>query len=172
MTEITKCLNEWNATIEALGCGKQSILIRKYSTTLNEFLLYPTVSYANKDNYLDSFKNEDIDFVKENTLPKSVDKKYEVKYYAKVEEIIEKSVNRIGSLNKYHIWTRDLVSSYLNGNKAKVWLLRVYKLDKPILTKRSNGMVFANTNKKISLSNMKPVISDVEFNKIKEDIIG
>ena len=27
MTEITKCLNEWNATIEALGCGKQSILI-------------------------------------------------------------------------------------------------------------------------------------------------
>lgn len=29
MTEITKCLNEWNATIEALGCGKQSILIRK-----------------------------------------------------------------------------------------------------------------------------------------------
>ena len=56
MTEITKCLNEWNATIEALGCGKQSILIRKYSTTLNEFLLYPTVSYANKDNYLDSFK--------------------------------------------------------------------------------------------------------------------
>ena len=86
MTEITKCLNEWNATIEALGCGKQSILIRKYSTT----------------------------------LPKSVDKKYEVKYYAKVEEIIEKSVNRIGSLNKYHIWTRDHVSSYLNGNKAKV----------------------------------------------------
>lgn len=113
-----------------------------------------------------------IDFVKENTLPKSVDKKYEVKYYAKVEEIIEKSVNRIGSLNKYHIWTRDHVSSYLNGNKSKVWLLRVYKLDKPILTKRSNGMVFTNTNKKISLSNMKPVIGDVEFNKIREDIIG
>ena len=88
------------------------------------------------------------------------------------EEIIEKSVNRIGSLNKYHIWTRDHVSSYLDGNKAKIWLLRVYKLDKPILTKRSNGMVFANTNKKISLTNMKPVISDVEFNKIKEDIIG
>ena len=28
---ITKCLNEWNATIEALGQGKQSILIRKYN---------------------------------------------------------------------------------------------------------------------------------------------
>ena len=50
---ITKCLNEWNATIEALGRGKQSILIRKYGTNVNEFLLYPTVSYALKDNYLD-----------------------------------------------------------------------------------------------------------------------
>ncbi len=29
MTEISKCLNEWNATIEALGQGKQTILIRK-----------------------------------------------------------------------------------------------------------------------------------------------
>jgi hypothetical protein len=27
MSEISKCLNEWNATIEALGQGKQSILI-------------------------------------------------------------------------------------------------------------------------------------------------
>ena len=55
MSEITKCINEWNATIEALGQGKQTILIRKYNTTLKEFLLYPTVSYANKDNVLDSF---------------------------------------------------------------------------------------------------------------------
>ena len=29
MTEITKCINEWNATIEALGQGKQTILIKK-----------------------------------------------------------------------------------------------------------------------------------------------
>ena len=29
MSGITKCLNEWNATIEALGQGKQTILIRK-----------------------------------------------------------------------------------------------------------------------------------------------
>ncbi|WP_369829823.1 DUF1802 family protein [Methanobrevibacter sp. 87.7] len=43
MSKITKCLNEWNATIEALGQGKQTILIRKYNTSLKEFLLYPTV---------------------------------------------------------------------------------------------------------------------------------
>lgn len=68
MSKITKCLNDWNATVEALGHGMQSILIRKTSTTLKEFLLYPTVSYVNKDNYLDSFKESEKNFVKENTL--------------------------------------------------------------------------------------------------------
>ena len=106
MSEITKCLNEWNATIEALGQGKQTILIRKYDTTLKEFLLYPTVSYALKDDVLDSF--QDKEFAKNNLLPTG-DNPYEVKYYATIEEIIDKSSARIGAFNKFHIWTRDHV---------------------------------------------------------------
>lgn len=88
MGEITKCINEWNATIEALGQGKQTILIRKYGTSLNEFLLYPTVSYTNKDDILDSFSDEE--FVKDNILPVDENRTYEVKYYATVEEVIDK----------------------------------------------------------------------------------
>ena len=65
METITKCLNEWNATVEALGQGKQTILIRNYNTTLPGFILFPTVSYALKDNYLNSFQPEYQDFVKE-----------------------------------------------------------------------------------------------------------
>ncbi|MGZ7136043.1 MAG: DUF1802 family protein [Methanobacterium sp.] len=41
MKTINKCLKEWNAIIEALGQGKQSILIRYYKTYIKEFLLYP-----------------------------------------------------------------------------------------------------------------------------------
>ena len=44
--------------LEALGQGKQTILIRKYGTTIDKFLLFPTVSYAFKDNYLDSFEKK------------------------------------------------------------------------------------------------------------------
>ena len=77
MFEITKCLNEWNATVEALGQGKQTILIRKYNTNLKEFLLYPTTSYALKDNYLDSFTNKD--FAKNNVLPKKENNKTDMK---------------------------------------------------------------------------------------------
>ena len=62
--KTTKCLNEWNATIEALGNGKQTVLIRKYGTSLKGFLLYPTVSYANKDDVLDSFQEEYKSFEK------------------------------------------------------------------------------------------------------------
>lgn len=167
---ITKCLNEWNATIEALGKGKQSILIRKYGTNVTEFLLYPTVSYALKDNYLDSFQDDYKDFVKENALPNSKDSKFEVKYYAKVEKVIEKSSARIGSLNDYHIWTRDHVKSYLGNSKAQVWILRVYELDEPRYLSRTRGMRYANVDEEVKLDNLKPVLSDNEFEKILKGI--
>ena len=169
MTEITKCINEWNATIEALGQGKQSILIRKYNTTLKEFLLYPTVSYANKDDVLDSF--QDKEFVKENLLPNGDARKYEVKYYAKIEEIIEKPSTRIGAFNKFHIWTRDHVKNYLGRKPAKIWILRVYKLNNPQKHTRTNGMLYANVEKPVKLDG-EPVLSDNEFNKLKKRILS
>ena len=168
MKEITKCLNEWNATIEALGQGKQTILIRKYGTTLNEFLLYPTISYANNENILDSFK--DKNFAKNNLLPTG-DNDYEVKYYATVEEVIEKPSSRIGTFNEFHIWTRDHVKKYLGRYTAKIWILRVYKLDKPQIIKRNRGMIYANVEKPIKLEGT-PVIPDDEFNKLKEEILN
>ena len=167
---ITKCLNEWNATIEALGQGKQSILIRKYGTNVNEFLLYPTVSYALKDNYLDSFQEEYKDFVKENSQPKKKDSKFEIKYYAKVEKVVEKPSTRIGSLNDFHIWTRDHVKSYLGNSKAQVWVLRVYELDEPKYLSRTRGMRYANVDEEVLLDNLKPVLSDNEFEKILKGI--
>ena len=168
MSKITKCLNEWNATIEALGQGKQTILIRKYGTTLNEFLLYPTASYANKEDILDSF--QDKEFAKNNLLPTG-DDGYEVKYYATVEEVIEKSSSRIGAFNKFHIWTRDHVKEYLGRKEAKIWILRVYKLDEPQTLKRSMAMRYANVDKPVKLEG-NPVIPDDEFNKLKEEILS
>ena len=169
MSEITKCINEWNATVEALGQGKQTILIRKYNTTLKEFLLYPTVSYANKDDVLDSF--QDKEFVKDNLLPNGDAKNYEVKYYAKIEEIIEKPSTRIGAFNKFHIWTRDHVKNYLGRKPAKIWILRVYKLNNPQKHTRTNGMLYANVEKPVKLDG-EPVLSDNEFNKLKNRILS
>ena len=76
MSEITKCINEWNATIESLGQGKQTILIRKYDISLNEFLLYHTISYANKEDILDSFQEEYKSFASDNLLPDGENRVY------------------------------------------------------------------------------------------------
>lgn len=172
MTKITKCLNEWNATVEALGQGKQTILIRNYGTTLPEFLLYPTISYTNKDNFLESFKEDYREFAKDNSLPKTEGKNKEVKYFAKVEDVIEKSSHRIGTLKKYHIWTNEHVKSYLNKSKAYIWILRVYKLETPVMSRTNGGVKYANLLKPVSLEGSKPVLNDSEFSKTVAEIMG
>jgi len=164
--DCKKGFKEWNAVVEALGQGKQSILMRTYSTTNKEFLLYPTFSYANKDDYLDMFKTNDQKFVEEHALPLKKDGQVEIKYFARIEDIIEKSSARIGSANKLHIWSNDHVKDYLKNKKAFIWVLRVYKLKEPFFAEKNNGMLFANLKKGSSLDGIKPILTDKEFESI------
>lgn len=169
MEKITKCLNEWNATLEALGQGKQTILIRKYTSKINQFLLFPTTSYAKKIDYSE-FKDEFKSFAHKNILPDEYQNKKEVKYVANLEKIIKKQPSRIGTLNSFHIWTNEHVKSYLGLNSAYVWILRVYKLKEPVMTSRTKGLLYANTMEEIALEGMEPVLSDAEFSKIVSEI--
>ena len=121
--KINKCLKEWNATLEALGQGKQSILIRNYKTNVFEFLLYPTVSYAMKDKYLDSFQPKHQSFVEKNSQPSKKDNKVLIKYFAFLEKIVEKPISRIPS-DQYYIWTGDHVKNYIKGKTAFIWILK------------------------------------------------
>lgn len=170
MLKIKKCLNEWNATIEALGQGKQTILIRKYNTKNNLFFLYPTKSYINNEDYINSFKSKYYEFVRDNLIPKTEGDKKEVKYFATMEKIIEKSYNRVGTFNKNHIWTNEHVKSYLNHDKPYIWILRVYKLKEPIMAKRTRGLRFANLLNEINVEEAKPILSDNKFLKILSNI--
>ena len=159
-------MKEWNATIEALGQGKQTILIRNYKTNVTEFLLYPTVSYALKDDYLESFQTKYRDFVESNSLPDKKMDKVLIKYYATLKKIIEKPVSRIPS-DKNYIWTREHVKNYMTGKTAYIWVLRVYKLKEPYWAEPAPGAVrYANLKEEVSLEGMEPVLSDSEFSKI------
>lgn len=90
--------------------------------------MYPTVSYANKDSYLESFQNKHQLFVEEHALPKKEGDKVEINYYATLEKLAEKSVQSTSRLQKFYVWTLEHVKSYLKGQKAYVWALRVYEL--------------------------------------------
>lgn len=170
MHTITKCLNEWNATVEALGQGKQTILIRKYGNNTNNFLLNPTVSYTLKEDYLKNFKKKYQSFVRENSFPKKEENKTEIKYYAEVKNVIEKPSNHLGKLNKYHVWTNSHVKSYIGSKNPKIWILRVYKLKKPVMAEHGGGQTYVNLTQPISLKGIKPVLSDSEFNDVINQI--
>lgn len=163
MKSTHKCLKEWNATIEALGQGKQTILIRNYKTNVTEFLLYPTVSYALKDDYLDSFQSKHKKFVEENSLPEKKEDKVLIKYFARLEKIMEKPVSRIPS-DKQYIWTRDHVKNYMTGKTAFIWILRVYTLKEHYWAEPTPGAIrYANLKKNVSLDGIKSVFSDAKF---------
>lgn len=171
MIATNKCLKEWNATIEALGQGKQTILIRSYGTTLKGFLLYPSVSYAKKDDYLDGFQLKYQSFVENHAFPEKEDDKFSIKYYAKVVNIVEISPSAIGRYKNKYIWTSRHVRDYLKGKKAKIWVLRVYKLNKPYFDKPTKGVIkYAKLKEEVSLKGMEPVLTDAEFNKIIRDL--
>lgn len=171
MTATQKCLIESNAIVEALGQGKQSILIRNYKNTLNEFLLYPSIDYLDNDNYLDSFQDKHHSFVQKNDKPKEAGPEYEIKYFATVEEEIEKPASKLDDLSEYHMWTNDHVNDYANSETTIIWLLRVYKLKEPVVTNRTNGMVYANTDIEVSVNDIEPVLSDAEFDKLKNSLM-
>lgn len=171
MSSDTTCLKEWNAVVESLGQGKQSILIRKYSTSQEGFFLFPTFSYTKPDNYLKSFKQEYWDFIEKNKLPTKVDAKREIKYYAKVEEVVKKPSNEMNKFNKFHIWTKNHLNSYLKQRPGYVWILRVFKLESPFMAELNpNAIIYAYLDKNMSLENSNPVLSDSEYRKIIEHI--
>ncbi len=84
--------------------------------------------------------------------------------------MIEKAAQRIGNINKYHIWTNEHVKSYVGNQKAYVWILRVYKLKEPVMDERTKGIQYANLLKEVSLDGIKPVLSDEEFTGIVKNI--
>lgn len=170
MEKTNKSLKEWNAIVEALGQGKQSILIRKYSTSSPGFLLYPTFSYALKEDYLDNFKEDFRPFAESHALPNKEGDKTEIKYYAKVEKIIEKSASQISRLKKYHIWNNNHVKDYLENKKGFIWVLRVYKLETPYMAEVNLGIKYANLKKDVDLTNAKPLLEDKKVLELLENI--
>lgn len=164
-----KSLKEWNAIIEALGQGKQSIIIRKYNPAHKGLFLYPTFSYAKKDIFK-MFKGECIDFVDNNLLPKIEKNKVEIKYLAKIDNVIDVDPLVVKKFNNYHIWAEKHVKDYVGRKKAKIWVLRVYKMNKPFMAKPNRGLLYANLTQDLDLDNSEPVLSDEKFYSLLNEL--
>ncbi len=128
------------------------------------------MSYALKDDYLDSFQGPHQKFVEENSLPDKQGDNVLIKYFARLEKIVEKPVSRIPS-DKHYIWTRDHVKNYITGKTTFIWILRVYTLKEPYWAEPTPGAIrFANLKDEVSLERMEPVLSVSEFSQVLRSI--
>ena len=65
----------------------------------------------------------------------------------------------------------DILLSYLEKKDGYIWLLRTYKLEKPILASaKKAAMTFAELDRDISLEGIKPVLSNENFEKISDKL--
>ncbi|MGZ4857150.1 MAG: DUF1802 family protein [Methanobacteriaceae archaeon] len=89
-----------------------------------------------------------------------------IKYYATLENILEKPISRIPS-DKYYIWTRGHVKKYITSETAFIWALRVYNLQEPYWAENTPGAIrYTNLKEEVSIEGLEPVLSGSEFAKV------
>ena len=178
-------LKEWAVTVDALGNGRQALLLRKggisesgkhFRVAHPEFLLYPT------------FEHQREDLLKETHQPAlralleepHDDGDITFSYWAQAAETIEVlEQGLVEALSPHHIWTDDYSQSRLRWKPRfplSVMLLRVYRLLQPVtvpfLPEYKGCTSWVELSKPVSLGRMEPVLSDEEFRQRVEEIKG
>jgi hypothetical protein len=141
-TTTTMALKDWAVTVEALGTGKQILLMRKggireetrhFEVQAEQFFLYPAYEHQQKEWLKPSFQEEvtktRIDWSPTDTTTTI---KYFAKLYEDVEVIDEKALHR---LYPQHIWAHHFASERFKWKKNQplhLLLVRVYRLEHPL----------------------------------------
>lgn len=151
-------VKDWSVVIDALGNGRQILLLRKYQPAYREFLLQPTYNYP-----VSSFKDEYQKVARDNKSQK-MRGIVQINHYAEVKEVIEiEDPRKLGILSNEYIWTFQHVLDYFKEEKAFIWLLRVYKLTSFLSVKPTRSMIYEKCEEPISSRGSTPVLSDSEF---------
>jgi hypothetical protein len=189
-TATTIALRDWAVTVEALGAGKQILLMRKggiheetrhFEVQSDQFFLYPAYEHQKEELLKPEFQGE-IAKTLEGWSPEQ--KMTTVKYYAKLYEDVEvMDEEALHRLYPHHIWTNNFASERLKWKKKlplHLLLVRVYKLNTPVEIEIREEYTGCKSWLKLpdhlqGLS-AEPVLSDDEFSaevqKIKEKLQG
>lgn len=176
-------LKEWNTTIEALGKGLITAIWRKgtindspgvktpyesFNVEQNQFVFFPTLTNEEPEKI-----KRDLWLLFDPMAKPNKDNQAKIKYWAKIEEEIS-----IGSLTPLLSISKELANSeeYLKNSwdlypshSGKIFLLRVYSLNDPILV--PNSPEYAKCKSWIELKidvpkvSSKPILSFKDFNR-------
>lgn len=185
--ETERGIKEWCSVIEALGSGKQTILIRKRPPIYPDILLFPTFNYYQKNVNLpevfDAMFQPSFAAGARTCAQKTMKQAHEdmladINYWAHVDQIVEVTDKKaLERLKKHYIWSPQHVTAYAdsaNGGILHVMILRVNKLPQTTLAARTGGGLpdLYKHYEKVKLDGSKPVMSDAEFAQTKQDILS
>jgi hypothetical protein len=135
---MTTAFKEWALIVDALGNGRQNIILRKGGITedggdfelkTKKFLLFPTQFHQSNELIKEAWKPF-LDGSKYQPNPNSV----RIEYYVEVADSrIITDWETLMKLHNYHAWTEDVVKERFNRWEKSVSMLivQVYKLLEP-----------------------------------------
>ena len=177
-----QALKEWAVVCRALEEGRQVVLLRKggileyrqgFEVKHDKFLLFPTFEHQSKGLLQGDYAGNLDDILKDQ--PASGSNK--ITSYAEVihlREISDRTALKL--LAKYHVWNESYVNARMDYNPKKpmsVILLRVFKLDRPIMV--YSKPEWAGCKSWIPLgmeAGGLPVLNDLQFSKVASEVKG
>jgi len=177
-----QALKEWAVVCRALEEGRQVVLLRKggileyrqgFEVKHDRFLLFPTFEHQSKDHLQADYANR-LDQILKDQPENGSNKITSYAQTVEVKEISDRAA--IKMLEKYHVWNESYVNARMDYNPKKpmsVILLRVFKLDKPILV--DDKPEWAGCKSWVPLdvdASGRPVLDDSQFNKVASEVKG
>lgn len=175
--DTTMALKERAVAVEALGTGKQILVMRKggiaeetrhFEVQSDRFFLYPAYGHQKEELLKPDFRSDMLETLAEWSPEKKVAK---IKYFAVLHNDLEvMGEERVRRLDPLHIWTHDFAEKRLKWKKKQplhVLLLRVYRLERPVeIPIRAEYLGCKSWHQlpeELSVSFGTPVLSDEEF---------
>ncbi len=178
-------LKEWAVTVQALGEGRQVLLLRKggiheegknFRVSHREFLLYPTYEHQQES----LLKPEHQPRLRQLLDRSPRAEQITFSYWARVEEVIQVSQQeKVDDLSPYHIWTNAYAQSRLHWKPMlplSVMLQRVHRMERPVsvpfLPEYRGCTSWVELMSGVPLGRLEPVLSDLEFQRQVDEIKG
>ena len=170
--QLDRALKEWAVAVEALEAGETIMLLRKggiretgknFSIQHTQVWLYPTYEHQKPDLLKPEYADK-VTVVESGWHPKNV----RIGSLANITQVVPiQSPERVNLLQPYHIWNERMISDRLKWKPHQplfILLLRVYKLDRPILIPYHSSYggckSWIDLQESIALEGLEPVLAD------------
>lgn len=181
--QLDRALKEWAVAVEALEAGETIMLLRKggiretgknFSIQHTQVWLYPTYEHQKPDLLKPEYADK-VTVVESGWHPNNV----RIGSLANITQVLPfQNPDRVNLLQPYHIWNERMISDRLKWKPHQplsILLLRVYKLDRPILIPYHSSYggckSWIDLQESIALEGLEPILADDVYSEKGKEII-